>query len=124
MTFFLESLLTFSMTSTKPRLRRGRPSSIPSLRREAIIALRHLRKVGVRQRGKGTRGTSKRRISLRVLRAALPLNLQEVSLHTLTKACKGLKRSWTYPYKAKAVISMSDEAWSSLCWSQRRQGWG
>jgi len=123
-TFFLESLLTFSMTSTKPRRGRGRPSSIPQLRKEAIIALRSLRKVGLRQRGRGSRGTSRYEISIRMVRGALPPHLQKVGYDTLDKACKGLKRFWKHPLRAKASVSMSDEAWSSLCWSSRRQGWG
>jgi len=112
------------MTSTKPRHVGGRPTIIPNLRKEVIIALRSLRKVGFRQRGRGSRGVSKREISLRMVRDALPPNMQKVSPGTLSKACKGLKRFWKYPPKAKATVSMSDEDWSRLCRSACRQGWG
>ena len=112
------------MSSTKPRRGRGRPSSIANLRKEAIIALRSLRKVGYRQRGRGSRGTSRYEISIRVVRDALPPHMQKVSYDTLAKACKGLRRFWKHPPKEKATVSMSDEAWSSLCWSAGRQGWG
>jgi len=107
------------MSSTKPRRRGGRPPAFPNLREAVKAALKSLRRPGTRQRGKGKRGVSRRKISLRVIRDALPRKMKKVRLNTLSTACKGLKLFYKYPYKAKAVVEMSDEAWKSYNLSQR-----
>lgn len=107
------------MTSTKPPSRRGRPPRFPNLRKVVVATLKSLRKPGLRQRGKKKRGVSRRRISLRVLRDALPRKMREVRLNTLSTACKGLKMFYKFPKKAKAVVAMTDEQWTSWTYSQR-----
>ena len=100
----------------------GRPSVVAEARKMCVLALRHLRQTRKRDTPKiaQKRGVDRRKISLRVLQAALP---KVFSLPTIAAASKGLLKVANPPKPRAGEFFFTQAKWDSYRMSQNSQGW-